>query len=51
MKSFLVIGIGRFGQHLSANLMKLGNDVMIVDQKEEKLEELLPIVKIGRAHV
>lgn len=50
MKSFLVIGIGRFGQHLSANLMKLGNDVMIVDQKEEKLEELLPIVtsaKIG----
>lgn len=50
MKSFLVIGIGRFGQHLSANLIKLGNDVMIVDQNEEKLEELLPIVtsaKIG----
>lgn len=50
MKSFLVIGIGRFGQHLSSNLTKLGNDVMIVDQKEEKLEELLPVVtsaKIG----
>lgn len=50
MKSFLVIGIGRFGQHLSTNLTKLGNDVMVVDQKEERLEELLPIVtsaKIG----
>lgn len=50
MKSFLIIGMGRFGQHLSRNLIRLGNDVMIVDQNEEKLEELLPIVtsaKIG----
>lgn len=50
MKSILIIGMGRFGQHLCTNLVKLGNDVMIVDQDEEKLEELLPIVtsaKIG----
>ncbi len=50
MKSILIIGIGRFGQHLARNLVKLGNDVMIVDEEEEKLEELLPIVtsaKIG----
>lgn len=50
MKSFLIIGMGRFGQHLSRNLIRLGNDVMIVDQNEERLEELLPIVtsaKIG----
>lgn len=50
MKSILIIGIGRFGQHLATNLVKLGNEVMIVDQNEEKLEELLPIVtsvKIG----
>lgn len=50
MKSILIIGMGRFGQHLTTNLVKLGNDVMIVDQNEEKLEELLPIVtsaKIG----
>lgn len=50
MKSFLIIGMGRFGQHLCRNLIDLGNDVMIVDQNEEKLEELLPIVtsaKIG----
>ena len=50
MKSILIIGIGRFGQHLCTNLVKLGNDVMIVDQNEEKLTELLPIAtsaKIG----
>ena len=50
MKSILIIGIGRFGQHLATNLMDLGNDVMIVDQNEEKLEDLLPVVtsaKIG----
>lgn len=42
MKSILVIGIGRFGRHLSQNLVKLGNEVMIVDIDEEKLIELLP---------
>lgn len=50
MKSILIIGMGRFGQHLCRNLVRLGNDVMIVDQDEEKLEELLPIAtsaKIG----
>lgn len=50
MKSILIIGMGRFGQHLCTNLVKLGNDVMIVDEKEENLEELLPVVtsaKIG----
>ncbi|MEG0228120.1 MAG: TrkA family potassium uptake protein, partial [Lachnospiraceae bacterium] len=29
MKSILVIGLGRFGHHLSKNLMDLGNEVMI----------------------
>lgn len=50
MKSILIIGMGRFGQHLCKNLLKLENDVMIVDQREETLEELLPFVtsaKIG----
>ena len=50
MKSILIIGIGRFGQHLATNLMKLGNEVMIVDKDEEKLEDLLPVVtsvKVG----
>lgn len=44
MKSFLVIGIGRFGKHLSRKLIELGNEVMIVDKSEENLSELLSIV-------
>lgn len=44
MKSILVIGIGRFGRHLSRNLIELGNEVMIVDKNEENLMELLPFV-------
>lgn len=50
MKSILIIGMGRFGRHLCRNLTDLGNQVMIVDEKEENLEELLPYVisaKIG----
>lgn len=50
MKSILIIGLGRFGHHLCQNLVMLGNDVMIVDQKEECLEDLLTVAasaKIG----
>ncbi|MEI3338717.1 MAG: TrkA family potassium uptake protein [Eubacterium sp.] len=50
MKSFLIIGMGRFGSHLCRNLAELGNEIMIVDEKEELLEPLLPYVtsaKIG----
>lgn len=50
MKSILIIGMGRFGRHLCKNLANLGNQVMIVDEKEENLEEMLPYVisaKIG----
>lgn len=50
MKSVLIIGMGRFGHHLCKQMVKLGNDVMIVDDSEEMLEDLLPMVtsaKIG----
>lgn len=39
-KNFLVIGMGRFGEHLSLRLVELGNDVMIVDQNEEIINRL-----------
>ncbi|MFA7215395.1 MAG: TrkA family potassium uptake protein [Bacillota bacterium] len=39
----MVIGIGRFGKHLSRKLIKIGNEVMVVDKDEEKLSELLPL--------
>jgi len=50
MKSILVIGLGRFGHHLASNFINLGNDVMIIDQDEKKLEDLVPYAasaKIG----
>lgn len=50
MKSILVIGIGRFGQHLCENLAKHNNQIMAVDISEERLEPILPFVvsaKIG----
>ena len=50
MKSILVIGIGRFGQHLCENLAKHDNQIMAVDISEEKLEPVLSYVvsaKIG----
>ena len=50
MKSILIIGMGRFGQHLCRNLAALENEIVIVDQEEERLEDMLPLVvsaKIG----
>lgn len=40
MKSFLLIGVGRFGKHLAKKLIDLGNDVVAVDKDAEKLERL-----------
>ena len=34
MKSFAVIGLGRFGSHLAAHLYEYGADVLVIDQKE-----------------
>lgn len=50
MKSMLVIGIGRFGNHLCRKLMQQKNEVLAVDESEERLEGLLDVVtsaKIG----
>lgn len=49
-KSILIIGMGRFGQHLAINLMEKGNDVMVIDCEEKELEPLLHTqasIKIG----
>lgn len=50
MKSFLIIGMGRFGHHITRNLAEQGGEVMIVDTDQSKMEDLLPLVasaKIG----
>lgn len=40
MKSVLVIGLGRFGRHLSEKMLELGNQVMVVDVNAKLIEEL-----------
>ena len=50
MKSFLIIGMGKFGHHMCYNLAALGNEIMAVDEIDEKVEDVVDIVtsaKIG----
>ena len=50
MKSFLIIGMGKFGHHMCHNLAALGNELMVVDDIEEKVEDVVDIVtsaKVG----
>ena len=44
MRSMLIIGLGRFGQHLAKKLMELGNEVMVVDKEEAPVDEIAPMV-------
>lgn len=44
MKSVLIIGLGRFGQHLCRKMVELKNEVMVIDEKEENVEAMMPIV-------
>lgn len=44
MKSFLIIGLGCFGQYLATKLMALGNEVMVVDKEEDRVMRLASVV-------
>lgn len=44
MKTVLLIGIGRFGKHIAMQLHRLGHQVMAIDRKEERINEVLPYV-------
>ena len=41
MKSILLIGLGRFGQHIARKLNDLGHEVMAVDNNEERVNTVL----------
>lgn len=43
MKSFLVLGLGRFGRHLANRLVELGNEVMVMDQDEERVARMASV--------
>lgn len=44
MKSVLLIGLGLFGKHIATELNRLDHEIMAVDQNEDKVNEVLPIV-------
>ncbi|MBR7071404.1 MAG: TrkA family potassium uptake protein [Clostridia bacterium] len=44
MKTVLLIGLGRFGKHIAAQLNALGHEIMAVDRNEERVNEVLPLV-------
>ena len=44
MKSIMLIGLGRFGKQIAMNLRELNHQVMAVDHKEERVQEVLSYV-------
>ena len=48
MKSFLLIGLGRFGRHIATKLDELGHEVMAVDHNEERVNEVMGYVTNAR---
>ncbi|OON90371.1 MAG: potassium transporter Trk, partial [Epulopiscium sp. Nele67-Bin001] len=43
-KQFVICGIGRFGRSLAVELAEGGYEVMVVDQSEERIQEISSIV-------
>lgn len=44
MKSVLLIGLGRFGKHITRKLNELNHQIMAVDNNEERVNSVLPYV-------
>ena len=44
MKNILLVGVGRFGRHIAAQLAQLGHQVMAIDTSEERINDVLPLV-------
>ncbi len=42
MKNILVVGMGRFGQHLAQKLLERKNDVLVIDNNAELIESIAP---------
>ncbi len=40
MKTFLVIGLGRFGTNVAQKLFELGHEVMVIDEGEEAVQRI-----------
>lgn len=44
MKSYIVIGLGRFGTSVAAKLQELGNEVLVMDENEENVQRMADVV-------
>lgn len=44
MKSFVVIGVGRFGRALAMELFRLGHEVLAIDKNEERVSSVADYV-------
>ena len=40
MKSFLIVGLGRFGTAVACRLQELGHEVMVIDEQTEKVQRI-----------
>lgn len=40
MKTFLVVGLGRFGTTVACRLQELGNEVMVIDEHAEQVQKI-----------
>ena len=40
MKSYLVVGMGRFGSTVALRLQELGNEVLIIDESADQIQRL-----------
>ena len=43
-KSILLVGVGNFGKHIARKFNELGHDVMAIDQNEERINAVMPLV-------
>ena len=43
-KSILLVGVGNFGKHIARKFNELGHDVMAIDQNEERINDVMPLV-------
>lgn len=48
MKSFLIIGMGKFGTYLCRALAERGSEVVIVDKDEERVQEVMQTATTAR---
>lgn len=48
MKSFLLIGLGRFGMHIAQQLTLRGQEILAVDHREARVNDAMPFVTAAR---